>query len=113
MCLFYFTPGSKLQVSIQKQDDKGRYHVLLMADSGQARVKWTPIQSISCMTCMQPCQNVLATSNFATFSQLLADYSILDFTRSPLAGKGTWHLLPTTPSMLPTATKHFDRAVHT
>ena len=25
-------------------------------------------------------------------------------------GKGTWHLLPTTPAMLPTATEHFDRA---
>ena len=35
----------------------------------------------------------------------------LDFTRNPLAGKGTWCLLPTTPYMLPTATKHFDRAV--
>ena len=59
----------------------------------------------------QPCQNVLAASNFAPFSQLLAAYSILDFTRRPLAGKGTWCLLPTTPSMLSTATKHFDRAV--
>ena len=29
---------------------------------------------------------------------------------SPLAGKGTWCLLPTTPSMLPTATEQFDRA---
>ena len=33
---------------------------------------------------------------------------------SPLAGKGTWCLLPTTVTsstcMLPTATKHFDRA---
>ena len=28
----------------------------------------------------------------------------------PLLGKGTWNLLPTTPDMLPTATKHFDRA---
>ena len=27
-----------------------------------------------------------------------------------LADKGTWYLLPTTPAMLPTATKHFDRA---
>ena len=35
---------------------------------------------------------------------------MLDFTWSPLEGKGTWHLLPTTPSMLPTATKHIDRA---
>ena len=33
----------------------------------------------------------------------------LDFTRSPLADKGTWCLLPTTPAMLPTATKRFDR----
>ena len=58
----------------------------------------------------QPCPNVPAGSNFAPFSQLLAAYSTLDFTRSPLAGKGTWHLLPTTPDMLPTATKQFDRA---
>ena len=29
---------------------------------------------------------------------------------SPLAGKGTWCLVPATPAMLPTATKHFDRA---
>ena len=41
---------------------------------------------------------------------LLAAYSRLVFTRSPVAGKGTWHLLPTAPSMLPTATEHFDRA---
>ena len=47
---------------------------------------------------------------FAAFSQFLASYSTLDFTRSPLAGKGTWCLLPTTPSLLPTATKHFDMA---
>ena len=51
----------------------------------------------------QPCQNVLAAGNFATISQFLATYSTLDFTRSPLAGKGTWCLLST-------ATKHFDRA---
>ena len=50
----------------------------------------------------QPCQNVLSASNFAAFSPFHAAYSILDFTRSPLAGKGTWCLLPTTPSMLPT-----------
>ena len=31
---------------------------------------------------------------------------------SPLAGKETWHLLPTTPAMLPTATKYFDRAAY-
>ena len=41
---------------------------------------------------------------------LLAAYSTLVFTRSLVAGKGTWHLLPTAPSMLPTATKHFDAA---
>ena len=51
----------------------------------------------------QPCQNVRAASNVAPISQFLATYSTPDFTRSPLAGKGTWHLLPT-------ATKHFDRA---
>ena len=27
---------------------------------------------------------------------------------SPLAGKGTWCLLPATPAILATATKHFD-----
>ena len=59
----------------------------------------------------QPCQNVLAGGNFSPFSQFVATYSTLDFTRSPLVGKGTWHLLPTTPDMLPTtATKHFDSA---
>ena len=60
---------------------------------------------------VQPCQNVPTAGNFAAFSQFLAAYSTLDFTRSPLAGKGTWHLLPTTPAMLPATTKHFDRAV--
>ena len=60
----------------------------------------------------QPCQNVPAACNFATVSQFLAAYSTLNFTRSPLAGKGTWCLLPATPSMLPTAAKHFDRAGH-
>ena len=61
---------------------------------------------------MQHCQNVPAIGNFATFSPFLAAYSTLDFTMSPLSGKGAWCLLPTTPSMLSTATKHFDRAVH-
>ena len=51
-----------------------------------------------------------AAGNFAAFSQFFTAYSTLDFTMSPLAGKGTWCLLPTTLSMLPTATKHFDRA---
>ena len=62
-------------------------------------------------TKLQPCENVLASGNFAAFSQLhvLAAYSTLDYTGSPLAAKGTWHLLPTTPAMLPTAGKHFDR----
>ena len=60
---------------------------------------------------IQLCQNVQVAGNFAAFSQFLAAYSTLDFTRNPLACKGTWHLLPTTPSsMLPTATKHYDRA---
>ena len=53
-----------------------------------------------------------AASNFATFSQFLAAHFALDFSKSPLADKGTWCLLPTTPSMLPTASKHFDRAAH-
>ena len=58
----------------------------------------------------EPCQNILAAGNFAAFSPFLAAYFTLDFTMSPLAGKGTWCLLPAIPSMLPTATKHFDRA---
>ena len=41
---------------------------------------------------------------------LLATYSTLDFTISPLAGKETWHLLPTTPAILPNTTKYFDEA---
>ena len=53
----------------------------------------------------------MPADNFATFSQFLAAYSTLDFTKSPLAGKGTWSLLPTTPSMRPTTAKHFDRVV--
>ena len=55
-----------------------------------------------CTVQKQPCQNVPAAGNFAD--------STLDFTMSSLAGKGTWCLLRTTPSVLPTATKHFDRA---
>ena len=54
---------------------------------------------------------MLAAGNFADFSPFLVSYSTLDFTRSPLTGKGTWCLLPITPSMLPTATEHFNRAV--
>ena len=54
---------------------------------------------------------MLAAGNFAIFSPFLAVYSTLDFTRGPEAGKETWCLLPTTPAMLPTATKHFGRAV--
>ena len=54
----------------------------------------------------QSCQNEPAAGNFATFSPFLAAYSTSDFTRSPLAGKGTWCLLPTTPDMLPDAMKH-------
>ena len=46
---------------------------------------------------------MLAASNFAAFCPFLAAYSTLDFTMSPLAGKVTWYLLFTTPSMLPTA----------
>ena len=59
---------------------------------------------------MQPGQNMLAAGRFAAFSPSLAVYSTLDFTRSPVADKGTWHLLPTTSALLLTATKHFDRA---
>ena len=36
--LFQFHVGCKLQVSIQRQDEKGQYHVLLMADSGHSQV---------------------------------------------------------------------------
>ena len=53
----------------------------------------------------QPCQNVPAGNNFAIFSQCLAAYSTLDFTRSPLAGKGTWCLMATAPSMPPVGPK--------
>ena len=75
-----------------------------------AQAKWSyKLSQVSCGTFnSEPCQNVLAAGNFAAFSQFLAAYSTLDFTGSPLAGKGTWHLLPTTPAMLPTAEKHFD-----
>ena len=37
----------------------------------------------------QPRQNVPAAGNFAAVSPFLAAYFTLDFTRSPLAGKGT------------------------
>ena len=59
------------------------------------------------------CPQAAAPGNFATFSQFFAAYSTLDFTWSPLAGKGTWCLLPTTPSRLLATAKHFDRAVST
>ena len=36
---------------------------------------------------VQSCQNVPAAGNFAAFSQILAAYSTLHFTRCPLAGK--------------------------
>ena len=36
--IIIFLSGCNLQVSIQKQDDKGRYYVLLFADSGHTRV---------------------------------------------------------------------------
>ena len=45
----------------------------------------------------------VGSRQFCRLRQLLAAYSALDFTRSPLAGKGTWVFLPTTPDMLPTA----------
>ena len=51
-----------------------------------------------------------AAGNCAAFSQFFAAYSTLDFSMSPLASKGALCLLPTTPAMLPTATKHFDMA---
>ena len=63
-----------------------------------------------CTLQKQPCQNVPAAGNFAAFIPFLVAYSTLDFTMSSLAGKGTWCLLRTTPSMLPTAIKHFERA---
>ena len=43
-------------------------------------------------------------------NKLFAAYFTMDFTGSPSAGKGTWCLLPVSSAMLPTATKHFDRA---
>lgn len=36
--IIIFLSGCNLQVSIQKQDDKGSYYVLLFADSGHTRV---------------------------------------------------------------------------
>ena len=36
--IIIFLSGCNLQVSIQKQDEKGRYYVLLFADSGHTRV---------------------------------------------------------------------------
>lgn len=36
--IIIFLSGCNLQVSIQKQDEKGRYYVLLFADSGNTRV---------------------------------------------------------------------------
>ena len=39
-------------------------------------------------------------------------YSTLNLIRSPLAGKETWNLLPTTPSMLATAKKQFERGYY-
>ena len=53
---------------------------------------------------------MLAAGNFASYSQFSATYSTLDLTRSPLAHKGVWHLLPIHPAYLPSAAKHFDRA---
>ena len=51
-----------------------------------------------------------AGGNFASYSRLSAAFSTLDLTRSHIANKGAWHLLPTTSAVLPTATNHFDRA---
>ena len=52
--------------------------------------------------------------NFTAFSQFLAVCSTLYFTRSPLAGKGTWCLITTTPStcMLPTAKSNILTQLH-
>ena len=36
--IIIFLSGCNLHVSIQKQDEKGRYYVLLFADSGHTRV---------------------------------------------------------------------------
>ena len=52
-----------------------------------------------------------AAGNFVAFSQFLAAFCTLDFTRSPLEAEGDLVFAAlTTPSMMPTATKHFDRA---
>ena len=56
----------------------------------------------------QPCQNVPAAGNFAAFSPFLATYSTLDFTMSPLAGKGTWARLFKARSSLPRVSINFD-----
>ena len=74
-----------------------------------------PLRERTKMVTNLHCQTVPAAGNFATFSQFLAAYSTFEVplpARSPLAGKGTCYLLPTTPSMLPTATKHFDCAAN-
>ena len=42
LLLLIFLSGCNLQVSIQKQDEKGRYYVLLFADSGHTRVSLLP-----------------------------------------------------------------------
>ena len=55
---------------------------------------------------------MLVAGSFDAFSQFLAAYSTLYFTMSPLAGKGTWCLLPTAPAMLLTATNLLDRAAN-
>ena len=41
--IIIFLSGCNLQVSIQKQDEKGRYYVLLFADSGHTRVSLVTI----------------------------------------------------------------------
>ena len=52
----------------------------------------------------QQLANLLPTFNYLPLT------SHLDFTGSSLTGKGRWQLLATT-AMLPTTTKHFDRAI--
>lgn len=77
-------------------------------------VKLSSLEASLCVDShRQPCHNVPVSGDFATYSSLISAYSTLDFSRSPLAEKGSWHLLPTTPDILPAATKHFDRADRT
>ena len=51
---------------------------------------------------------VPAAGNFVAHSH----YFTMDSTGSHLADTVIWHLLPTTPAMLSTSTRHFDTAMY-